>query len=49
VIVKDEQILAALQEERLSRRKADSAFPVPAVKSCLEIAGLDIRQLDAVA
>jgi carbamoyltransferase len=39
---------AAVQEERLSRRKNDAAFPVAAVEWCLEHAGLDAADLDAV-
>ena len=38
----------AVQEERLSRRKGDAAFPLNAIDWCLESAGLEPRQLDAV-
>ena len=34
-ILQDETILFALQEERLSRKKADSAFPSLAIKAAL--------------
>jgi carbamoyltransferase len=38
----------AVQEERLSRKKGDAAFPLAAVEWCLEAAGLEPEQLDAI-
>src|SRR5438067_7190768 len=38
----------AVQEERLSRRKNDAAFPLAAIEWCLESAGVEPEQLDAV-
>jgi len=38
----------AVQEERLSRKKGDAAFPLAAVEWCLESAGLEPEQLDAI-
>jgi carbamoyltransferase len=40
--------VAAVQEERLSRRKNDSAFPMSAIEYCLGSAGLEPDELDAV-
>ena len=40
--------VAVVQEERLSRRKNDAGFPVCAVEWCLEHAGLEPADLDAV-
>jgi carbamoyltransferase len=40
--------VAAVQEERLSRRKHDAAFPLGAIEWCLESAGLQPEDLDAV-
>src|SRR5215470_3465728 len=40
--------LAAVQEERLSRRKNDATFPLSAIEWCLESAGLEPGDLDAV-
>ena len=40
--------VAAVQEERLSRRKNDAAFPLAAVEYCLDAAGLEPDALDAV-
>jgi carbamoyltransferase len=40
--------VAAVQEERLSRRKNDTAFPLAAIEYCLDQAGLEPDALDAV-
>jgi len=40
--------VAAVQEERLSRRKNDAAFPLSAIEWCLDHAGLEPEQLDCV-
>ena len=40
--------VAAVQEERLSRRKNDPAFPLASIEWCLEHAGLEPDDLDAV-
>src|SRR6202051_2722169 len=40
--------VCAVQEERLSRHKNDAAFPLGAIAWCLEHAGLDPTDLDAV-
>jgi carbamoyltransferase len=40
--------VCAVQEERLSRRKNDAAFPLAAIEWCLDHAGLDPDDLDAV-
>ena len=40
--------LCAVQEERLSRRKNDAAFPLQAITWCLERGGLAPEELDAV-
>src|SRR6184192_2374708 len=40
--------VAAVQEERLSRRKNDAAFPAAAIDWCLERAGVAPDDLDAV-
>ncbi|MBT3192159.1 MAG: carbamoyltransferase [Verrucomicrobia bacterium] len=48
-LVQDGKIVAAAQEERFSRKKQDSRFPVNAVKYCLAEGGVDGDALDAVA
>ncbi|HWI85607.1 MAG TPA: carbamoyltransferase N-terminal domain-containing protein [Sphingomonas sp.] len=40
--------VAAVQEERLSRRKNDAGFPLAAVEWCLDHAGLAPEELDAI-
>src|SRR6266700_5008112 len=40
--------VCAVQEERLSRHKGDSAFPLLAIESCLQHAGIEPDELDAV-
>lgn len=48
-LVRDGEILAAAEEERFSRRKHDHSFPQMAIDYCLRRAGIEGRQLDAVA
>jgi carbamoyltransferase len=47
-LVIDGHPVASVQEERLSRRKNDAAFPLSAIESCLDAAGLEPEDLDAV-
>jgi carbamoyltransferase len=48
-MVRDGEIVAAVQEERFTRRKHDPRFPTNAIDYCLEAAQLDRRDLDAIA
>jgi carbamoyltransferase len=48
-LVHDGEIISAAQEERFTRKKHDHNFPVNAVKSCLQIAGISAEQIDLVA
>jgi carbamoyltransferase len=47
-VVVDGVPVCAIQEERLSRRKNDAAFPLAAIEWCLGEAGLEPEDLDAV-
>jgi carbamoyltransferase len=47
-LVVDGVPVSAVQEERLSRRKNDAGFPMNAIEWCLESAGLEPADLDAV-
>jgi carbamoyltransferase len=47
-LVVDGVPVCAVQEERLSRRKSDAAFPMAAIEWCLDHAGLEPDDLDAV-
>ena len=48
-LIKDGEILAAVQEERFTRKKHDAAFPKNAVEYCLKHAGISIQEVDLVA
>ena len=48
-IIKDGDIIAAMQEERFTRKKHDQSFPKNAVKACLELAGISVKDLEYVA
>ncbi len=48
-ILKDGEIIAAAQEERFTRIKNDSSFPVNAVAYCLKEAGISPKDLSSVA
>jgi carbamoyltransferase len=48
-VIVDGKILAAAQEERFTRKKHDSSFPLNACKFCLEYVGSKIDELDAIA
>ena len=47
-LILDGRIVAAVQEERLSRRKHDPRFPLQAIRSCLDQARIAFSQVDAV-
>ena len=47
-LVVDGDIVAAAQEERFTRRKHDAAFPVHAIRYCLDEAGITPETLDYV-
>ncbi|MCI5140594.1 MAG: hypothetical protein D3909_02475 [Candidatus Electrothrix sp. ATG1] len=48
-IVVDGQLVAAVEEERLTRQKHTSAFPHLAIDQCLNIAGLEVKDIDYIA
>jgi carbamoyltransferase len=47
-LIRDGEIIAAAQEERFSRKKNDAAFPVQAIKYCLDEAGIKADDLDYI-
>jgi carbamoyltransferase len=47
-LVIDGEIIAAAQEERFTRKKHTSDFPVNAIRYCLEYSGCSIDELDAI-
>ena len=40
--------MAAVQEERFSRKKHDSSFPTNAIKYCLKSQNIDLRDVDSI-
>jgi carbamoyltransferase len=47
-LLRDGVVVAAASEERFTRKKQDSRFPVSAIAYCLEEAGIEVTELDAV-
>ena len=45
-LLRDGQIVAAVQEERFTRQKGDARFPQRAIQYCLEAGGLDVSSID---
>ncbi len=45
-LIEDGRIVAAAQEERFTRIRHDAAFPERAIASCLEHAGIGLRDID---
>ncbi len=48
-LLQDGKLVAAVQEERFSRKKHDASFPTLAIEFCLAKAGLQVGDLDYVA
>lgn len=48
-LIQDGKIVAAVQEERFTRKKHDASFPTKATEYCLREANLTLNQIDAVA
>jgi len=49
VLLRDGQLVAALEEERFRRIKHWAGFPTEAIRRCLEMGGIDGAAVDAVA
>src|SRR5688500_579664 len=49
VLLRDGQILSAIEEERLSRVKHCNFFPARAIRRCLESHGLSLADVDRIA
>lgn len=48
-LLREGQVIAAAQEERFTRRKNDSAFPLNAIQYCLQEGGIGVEDLEIVA
>ncbi len=49
VLLRDGEIVAAIEEERLNRMKHSNCFPVRAIQLCLESAGCTLADVDVIA
>ena len=49
VLLKDGEVVAAIEEERLNRVKHSNFFPNRAIRACLDLAGVSADQLDHIA
>jgi carbamoyltransferase len=49
VLLRDGELVAAVEEERIRRIKHVSGFPSQAIRTCLEMAGVSGREVDHVA
>ncbi|MES2133832.1 MAG: carbamoyltransferase [Bacteroidota bacterium] len=47
-ILKNGELIAAVQEERFTRKKHDASFPQHAILFCLQQAGISLLELDAI-
>ncbi len=48
-LVRDGEVVSAIPEERLDRVKQSRVFPVLAIKKCLELANLQLTDVDEIA
>jgi len=49
VLLRDGEVVYAVEEERLTRKKHTGSFPSLAIRSCLAQAGLSLDEVDAIA
>jgi carbamoyltransferase len=49
VLLRDGEVVAAIEEERLDRIKHSNCFPFQAVNRCLQIAGIGLDEVDRIA
>ena len=47
-LIRDDEIVAAVQEERFTRKKHDANFPVNSIKYCLSEVGISIEDVDYI-
>lgn len=48
-LLRDGAVVAAVQEERFTRKRHDASFPIASINYCLKTAGIDASQLALVA
>ena len=47
-LIKDGEIVSAVQEERFTRKKYDSRFPINAIRYCLNSQNIDFRDVNNI-
>ena len=47
-ILKDGKLIAAVEEERFTRKKHDNSFPINSVQYCLKEVGITIKEVDYI-
>ncbi len=47
-LIKDGEIISAVQEERFSRKKHDSGFPLNAINYCLKSQKINLKDIEAI-
>ena len=47
-IFKGRKLIAAIEEERITRIKNDGGFPIESIKECLKIEGISIEDISAI-
>ena len=48
-LIKNGKVIAAVQEERFTRLKFDSSFPINSIKYCLDLENITINEIDTLA
>ena len=47
-IFKGRELIAAIEEERITRIKNDGGFPIESIRQCLDISGISIEDISAI-
>ena len=47
-LIKDGEIITAVQEERFSRKKHDSSFPLRSIKYCLNSQKINLKDIKSI-
>src|ERR1700691_918195 len=48
-LLQDGRVVAAVSQERFDREKKSGAFPLDAIRYCLDAAGVTLRDVDQIA
>src|SRR6266516_3614581 len=47
-IIRDGELIAAVEEERFNRQKHCAGFPIEAIRYCLEVAQVELEDVDHI-